>query len=220
MADIVLKDRNGSPVQYPGVERIKVNTVDGEAVEFVDSAVIPEVLENLPIALDFSGGNQTVTAPDGMVVKSAIIQHPANLIPENIAEGVNIAGIVGAFKGGGAKVATGTIATEQTSSTTITHDLGVIPDLILVVPTYMQGMGANYIRFLCGASETLRKIVEIPMVRVVTNSSGLASYLTYSAPITGTNIIGGATTTTFTIKAGTNAILAEGVPWIAIAGLT
>ena len=32
MADIVLKDRIGNSVEYPGVERVKLNTVDGETV--------------------------------------------------------------------------------------------------------------------------------------------------------------------------------------------
>ena len=62
---------------------------------------LPEQLENVPITLDFSGGDQTITAADGTVVKSAVIQKPANLIPENIAEGVDIAGIVGALASGG-----------------------------------------------------------------------------------------------------------------------
>ena len=62
---------------------------------------LPEQVENMPIALDFSGGDMEIIAPDGVVVKSAVIQKPANLTPENIAEGVNIAGIVGALAAGG-----------------------------------------------------------------------------------------------------------------------
>ena len=60
-----------------------------------------EIVENLPIALDFSDGDQEIVAPDGVLVKSAIIQKPETLNPENIAEGVNIAGIVGTMAAGG-----------------------------------------------------------------------------------------------------------------------
>lgn len=60
-----------------------------------------EIVENLPIALDFSDGDQEIVAPDGVLVKSAIIQKPETLNPENIAEGVNIAGIVGTLAAGG-----------------------------------------------------------------------------------------------------------------------
>lgn len=60
-----------------------------------------EIVENLPIVLDFSDGDQEIVAPDGVLVKSAIIQKPETLNPENIAEGVNIAGIVGTLAAGG-----------------------------------------------------------------------------------------------------------------------
>ena len=117
MADIVLRDHTGSPIEYPGVDIIRVAGVDGEARSFgaydpevltpdkllegvsvgdvTGSVIIPETLENVPVTLDFSGGDQTITAPDGAVVKSAIIQKPETLIPENIAKDVEIAGVVG-----------------------------------------------------------------------------------------------------------------------------
>ena len=60
-----------------------------------------EVLEDVPITLDFSEGNQTINAGDGYVVKTAIIQKPETLIPENIAEGVDIAGVIGTLAAGG-----------------------------------------------------------------------------------------------------------------------
>ncbi|MBR5305933.1 MAG: hypothetical protein IKU47_03330 [Oscillospiraceae bacterium] len=59
------------------------------------------ILENVPIALDFSAGNQTLTAEEGTAIKSAVIQKPETLIPENIAEGIDIAGVVGTLAGGG-----------------------------------------------------------------------------------------------------------------------
>jgi hypothetical protein len=59
------------------------------------------VLEDLPIALDFRNGNQTITADEGYLVKSAVIEKPSNLVPENIMSGVNIAGIDGSAVAGG-----------------------------------------------------------------------------------------------------------------------
>ncbi len=59
------------------------------------------VLEDLPIALDFRNGNQTITADEGYLVKSAVIEKPSNLVPENIAKDVDIAGVVGTHEGGG-----------------------------------------------------------------------------------------------------------------------
>lgn len=98
MADIVLKDRLGVFQTYEGVNKVLLNTAEGGTQLFTAG----EAIENMPIALDFSGEeNQTVTAPEGYLVKSAIIQKPAGLIPENIAEGITIAGIEGNHKGGG-----------------------------------------------------------------------------------------------------------------------
>ena len=57
-----------------------------------------ELLENVEIPVDFSNGNQTVEAEEGKAIKSAIIQKPAELVAENIAKDVNIAGIVGTLE--------------------------------------------------------------------------------------------------------------------------
>lgn len=143
MADIVLRDRSGAQIQYPGVERLKLNTADGGTAEFVDAGSIPVEIENSPITLDFSGGDQVVTAPEGYVVKSAIIEKPANLIPGNIAEGVDIAGIVGTLAAGGKEIKTTTVKFPGSSvvsgANTIPHDLGVIPDIIF----YNLGVNAS-----------------------------------------------------------------------------
>ena len=55
----------------------------------------PTLLEDVPIELDLSNGDQTVSVPEGYAVKSAIITKPETLVPENIAEGVTIAGVEG-----------------------------------------------------------------------------------------------------------------------------
>lgn len=59
------------------------------------------VIENVEISLDFSNGDQTERLPDGYSANSVTIFKPENLVPENIAKDVNIAGIIGTHEGGG-----------------------------------------------------------------------------------------------------------------------
>lgn len=62
------------------------------------------MLEDMELELNLAEGNQELSVPDGYAVKSAVIKKPDTLIPENIAEGIEIAGVVGTFKGGGGSV--------------------------------------------------------------------------------------------------------------------
>ena len=78
------------------------NIKSGVEIAGVTGNFIGNALENVPIELDLVDGNQTITAPDGYLVKSAVIQKPEGLVPENIAKDVNIGGVVGTFVGGGA----------------------------------------------------------------------------------------------------------------------
>ena len=61
------------------------------------------LIDNIDIVPNFATGNQIVVAQEGYAVKGATILKPATLIPENIAEGVEIAGVVGTHAGGGTK---------------------------------------------------------------------------------------------------------------------
>lgn len=60
-----------------------------------------QMIDGMEIALDLSTGDQPLVAPDGYAVKSATIKKPTTLVPENIADGVNIAGVVGTLASGG-----------------------------------------------------------------------------------------------------------------------
>ena len=93
----ILKNYHGEDVLHEGVDRIVFNGADGGEVIFSEG----DAVDNVPITLDFSNGDQTVTAPDGTLVKSAVIIKPENLVPENIADGEMVAGILGTHKGGG-----------------------------------------------------------------------------------------------------------------------
>lgn len=93
---IILKDINGNEVVYPNVSKVKFDTADGGTQIFSKG----EAVENVPITLYLKDGDQTVTAPDGMLVKSAVILKPETLKPENIKKDVEIAGVVGTHSGG------------------------------------------------------------------------------------------------------------------------
>ncbi len=58
-----------------------------------------EILADMPIVVDFSNGDQSLSVPGGYAVKSAIIKKPETLIPEHILEGVNVAGVIGIYEG-------------------------------------------------------------------------------------------------------------------------
>lgn len=87
------------------------------------------------VALDFSGGDMTITPAAGQVLSGLTIPKPETLIPENIKEGVNIAGILGTLAAGGeTKVETGKFANDLSGTMfTVTHSLGAVPDLVLAI---------------------------------------------------------------------------------------
>lgn len=164
MADVVLRDRNGNPLNFPGTEYIDLVTPDeteahyalydpetllpgniAEGVVVGDITGTKETVNKVEtsIDLDFSGGAMEVTPETGSAFSKVNIPVPANLVPENIPEGLDIAGIIGtlAAGGGNVKMATGIISTSDVTSTkTITHGLGVVPDLVWC---YSSGFGSN-----------------------------------------------------------------------------
>lgn len=95
---IVLKDLNGDDNTYADVEKVELNNTDGETVMFSKGEVIDEPLQ---INLDFTNGNQTVEAPEGYLVKSAVIAKPTDLLPENILKDKDIGGVIGTAELGG-----------------------------------------------------------------------------------------------------------------------
>lgn len=60
----------------------------------------PTIIENVEANLNFANGDQMESLPEGYAARSVKIKKPENLTPENIAEGVTIAGIVGTHEGG------------------------------------------------------------------------------------------------------------------------
>lgn len=95
---IVLKDRTGTGIEYEGVEGVRVFDKDGNPHVFVP----PVEREEKTVELDFSGGAMEITPTAGKLLSKVGIPVPENLLPENIAKDVDIAGVVGTHEGGGA----------------------------------------------------------------------------------------------------------------------
>lgn len=124
---INLKDRDYVDHTLEGVSALRVPTADGGYQDFVAGEVVEKT-----IAPDFSAGDIEVEADAGEFISKVTVQKPENLLPENIVEGVDIAGIIGTLAaGGGAKIATGTF-TGRGAQETVHHGLGVIPDVVIV----------------------------------------------------------------------------------------
>lgn len=96
MAKFKLKGYSGAETVYDA-DQVLFNPVEGDAkVPFSYG----EAIDNVPITLDFSAGvDQRVISPDGYLVKSAVIQKPADLVAENVKRGKVIAGVEGDFVG-------------------------------------------------------------------------------------------------------------------------
>lgn len=131
MADIVLRDRSGNPLDYSGINKLKVKRADGETQAYAaydPDTLIPENLaegvvvggvtgtlstpesEEKTVELDFSSGDDMTVEPTaGNLLSKVTLTKPETLLPENIAEGIDIAGILGTLAaGGGGLVPNGT----------------------------------------------------------------------------------------------------------------
>lgn len=138
MANVILKNRDGYDLTYEGVQAVELNTADGGKQIFTAGET-----EEKSVELDFSAGNMEVTPSGGKLLTKVSIPMPENLLPANIAEGVNIAGIVGtlaASGGNNVRFASGSITGASGSDfVRINHGLGVVPDLFFA---YLNKLGA------------------------------------------------------------------------------
>lgn len=97
---------------------------------------VPET-EELTVPADFSAGDMVLEPLEGKMLSKAIVQKPETLIPENIAAGINVGGIVGSLTAEANSIYNYTFFSGTDGSKTVTHGLGVMPDLILVF-AFMQ----------------------------------------------------------------------------------
>lgn len=148
MADILLKDLDGTPTPKEGVDKgINVLLTDGTEKIYVDSDEVPAPVGRT-VELDFSGGDMTITPEEGQVFSTILIPKPPNLIPDNIAADKDVAGIIGALVtggGGGGNIVAAQGEFIPTSTVhTINHNLGVVPDVAAVICTDARLDTSNY----------------------------------------------------------------------------
>lgn len=95
-ANVKIKNKAGDDITYEGVSAVVLETTEETKATFSYG-----VMSTGTIDLDFSNGNQEVEAPDEELYDRVIINVPENFDASNIAEGVEIAGVVGTFQGAG-----------------------------------------------------------------------------------------------------------------------
>lgn len=98
MANIVLKQRDGSTQEYPGSLPIAVPKSDGSLQVYTAGEAVSKTVEP-----DFSGGDMAVEIPEGELVTGLTVKKPDTLVPENISKGVTVAGVTGTAEGGTAE---------------------------------------------------------------------------------------------------------------------
>lgn len=224
---IILRDYKGDETIESGVEGILLDTTDGGTRLFVDADSVPESVETT-VELDFSGGAVEVTPAAGQAFSHVAIPVPENLIPENIAEGVNIAGIIGALvAGGNAKIAMGTISSDIPYSSLasgeliVEHNLGVVPDFAAYFWLYS---GTSYSMVFAAAygaafGSRLGKYRNFSCYR--SSSSTVVGCYDYSLDSKTTYMpINNANDKTMQFAAASNCAFRAGTVWIAVGGLT
>lgn len=205
--------------------------------------------EAVEATLSMADGNQVISpTAAGKVLSGVTIKKPETLIPENIAEGVDIAGIIGTLAGGGANViyASGTFANPTVGDYSISHNLGVTPDIVIIYTTEFTSVStADVLRFFLGFSAAFSQAIDTTLIgfnlrnRYATTTGGYKVYRESVSAIHGgsfgavyidsekpgyTGIVYGANNESFILN---NASGASGYVdtaltynWLAIGGLT
>lgn len=228
MPDVKIKGYSGNELHYADVP--KVWLAAEESTED-DPVLVPftygEALDGVEIVPDFSVGDMQITVPEGYLARSAVVKRPDTLVPENVASGVNIAGIVGMLaEGKDVKIATGTFKGNG-SRITVEHNLGVVPDIFIVTVNVAT---KDFLRFTLGFSSSLLAVTNFSMstIRVTTtssdgNSHGVTQYKnTVSYEGDSTRPLANATPTSISVgtPSGVGGTDNLTYSWIAIGGLT
>lgn len=113
------------------------NIAKGVEVAGVVGSLAAET-EEATVELDFSNGDMAVTPTGEKAFSKVNIPVPGTLIPENIAEGVDIAGIVGTLVAGGGsevKIEIGKFGPNLSTAKgyKLYHSLGVVPDILILI---------------------------------------------------------------------------------------
>lgn len=88
MANIYLKQHDGTVVEHDGTLPVGIPKEDGELQIYTPGVPVSKTVE-----LDFSNGDMDVKMDEGEVATSVEIKKPENLVASNIREGIQIAGV-------------------------------------------------------------------------------------------------------------------------------
>lgn len=115
----------------------------------------PEQSKSVNLAM--AEGNQTITPDEGYVLSEVTIIKPDTHIPENIAEGVDIGGVIGSLATNGAVVKCGYFVATSSTNFELTHDLGVIPDIIMITVRTLSSSDSGFVAYALMQSEDFIK---------------------------------------------------------------
>ena len=107
--------------------------IDGSGTKKAGTVVVCDTVQEAGIALNHGTGLEVDLESSADGSGKTITRPEPNLLPENIKSGVSIFGIAGSAAGGAIESASGTFTlSEDAQAPEITHNLGVIPDLVIV----------------------------------------------------------------------------------------
>ena len=184
---ILLMDHTGEQTNYGFPARLRVDTSDGGLQEYIIADDVPVLVEKT-VTLDFSNGDTMEVVPaDGNAFSKIVIPKPVYLQPGYIAEGFNIAGIIGALaaSGGGGEIktyATFSSASSNGQTLTVTHTLGVAPDIIFA---YNQTASTGYPFMLTGCSTAFHAAYDWPPNLALIRPSSSTSALSTNSKVIG-----------------------------------
>lgn len=186
--------------------------------------------EETTVALSMVDGDQVIVpSADGKVLSNVVITKPETLIPENIAEGIDIAGIIGTLASGRCKVAFGRVS--GGSVVTVDHNLGVIPDIVIAFFPIGSPVSNRFILGV-GYSSAFRNTIPatdytVPWCIGVTTDSKRIAWTSNYSQISGIEkftkgnaLISGATETEVSFGTASEPPNSTTGTWIAIGGLT
>lgn len=131
IASAIREKTGDEATMKPAQFSVKIREIEGSAET-----------EATSVDANFTVGDMVIQPSEGKLLEMVTVKKPADLIPENIKLGVDIAGIIGSLMPGGngsvsqkeTRVDTGTFDTSVTGTGRIylNHSLGEVPDFVAV----------------------------------------------------------------------------------------
>lgn len=190
---VLVKDWHGKDHEFTGHDTVYIRNAGGDAQPYTHGLLGSDI----ETPADFSGGDMILTAEDGDFVEKVTVQKPENLIPGNIAEGVDIAGIIGTLvSGGGANIVctSGTFKNPTVGNFSVSHNLGVTPDIVIIYTTEFTSVSsADVLRFFVGFSTAFSQAIDGTLIgfalrnRYATISGGYKAYREITSEQTGSS---------------------------------